>query len=75
MARSEGECDERARDEEDQAPEVRRGEELSDPADHGFVPPRGVGVGECGDEKCLGEWLGKQALDAMLKRMMSPSSN
>jgi len=27
------------------------------------------------DEKCLGEWLVKQALDAMMKRMMSPSSN
>ena len=27
------------------------------------------------DEKCLGEWLVKSALDAMLKRMMQPSSN
>jgi hypothetical protein len=27
------------------------------------------------DEKCLGEWLVKQALDAMMKRMMRPSSN
>jgi hypothetical protein len=27
------------------------------------------------DEKCLGEWLVKQALDAMMKRMMHPSSN
>ena len=27
------------------------------------------------DEKCLGEWLVKQALDAMMKRMMSPSAN
>ncbi len=28
----------------------------------------------CG-ERCLGEWLVKQALDAMMKRMMSPSAN
>ena len=27
------------------------------------------------DEKCLGVWLVKQALDAMMKRMMSPSAN
>jgi len=27
------------------------------------------------DEKCLGEWLVKNALDAMMKRMMFPSSN
>ena len=27
------------------------------------------------DEKCLGEWLVKTALDAMMKRMMSPSAN
>jgi len=27
------------------------------------------------NEKCLGEWLVKNALDAMMKRMMSPSSN
>jgi len=27
------------------------------------------------DEKCLGEWLVKSALEAMLKRMMQPSSN
>ena len=27
------------------------------------------------DEKCLGEWLVKNALDAMMKRMMIPSAN
>ncbi len=27
------------------------------------------------DEKCLGEWLVKNAIDAMMKRMMSPSNN
>ena len=27
------------------------------------------------DEKCMGEWLVKTALDAMMKRMMSPSAN
>lgn len=27
------------------------------------------------DEKCLGEWLVKTALDAMMKRMMRPSAN
>jgi len=27
------------------------------------------------DEKCMGEWLVKNALDAMMKRMMSPSQN
>lgn len=27
------------------------------------------------DEKCLGEWLVKSALDAMMKRMMRPSAN
>jgi len=27
------------------------------------------------DEKCLGEWLVKNALDAMMKRMMHPSKN
>ena len=27
------------------------------------------------DEKCLGEWLVKNALDAMMKRMMTPSAN
>lgn len=27
------------------------------------------------DEKCMGEWLVKTALDAMMKRMMSPSTN
>ena len=27
------------------------------------------------DEKCLGEWLVKNALDAMMKRMLFPSAN
>jgi len=27
------------------------------------------------DEKCLGEWLVKMALDAMMQRMMHPSTN
>jgi len=27
------------------------------------------------DEKCLGEWLVKATLDAMMKRMMRPSAN
>jgi len=27
------------------------------------------------NEKCMGEWLVKTALDAMMKRMMSPSTN
>ncbi len=27
------------------------------------------------DEKCLGEWLTKTAITAMMKRMMSPSAN
>ena len=27
------------------------------------------------DGKCMGEWLVKTALDAMMKRMMSPSTN
>jgi len=27
------------------------------------------------DEKCMGEWLVKSALDAMMKRMMKPSTN
>ena len=27
------------------------------------------------DEACMGEWLVKQALDAMMKRMMRPSAN
>ena len=27
------------------------------------------------NEKCLGEWLVKSALDAMMKRMMRPSAN
>jgi len=27
------------------------------------------------NEKCLGEWLVKQALDAMMRRMMRPSAN
>ena len=27
------------------------------------------------DEKCLGEWLTKTAISAMMKRMMSPSAN
>lgn len=27
------------------------------------------------DEKCLGEWLVKNALDAMMRRMMTPSAN
>jgi hypothetical protein len=34
-----------------------------------------VVLGAWCDEKCLGEWLVKQALDAMMKRMMSPSAN
>ena len=27
------------------------------------------------DEKCMGEWLVKSALDAMMHRMMKPTSN
>ena len=27
------------------------------------------------DEACMGEWLVKQALNAMMKRMMRPSAN
>ncbi len=27
------------------------------------------------DERCMGEWLVKTALDAMMQRMMSPSAN
>jgi hypothetical protein len=27
------------------------------------------------DEKCLGEWLTKAALSAMMRRMMRPSAN
>lgn len=27
------------------------------------------------DELCMGEWLVKNALDAMMKRMMKPSTN
>ncbi len=27
------------------------------------------------DEMCMGEWLVKHALDAMMKRMMRPSAN
>ena len=34
-----------------------------------------VVMGAWCDEKCLGEWLVKTALDAMMKRMMSPSAN
>jgi hypothetical protein len=34
-----------------------------------------LALGAWCDEKCLGEWLVKQALDAMMKRMMSPSAN
>jgi hypothetical protein len=34
-----------------------------------------VVMGAWCDEKCMGEWLVKTALDAMMKRMMSPSSN
>lgn len=34
-----------------------------------------VVLGAWCDEKCMGEWLVKTALDAMMKRMMSPSSN
>lgn len=34
-----------------------------------------VVLGAWGDEKCLGEWLVKSALDAMMKRMMNPSAN
>ena len=34
-----------------------------------------VVMGAWCDETCMGEWLVKQALDAMMKRLMSPSSN
>ena len=27
------------------------------------------------DEACMGEWLVKNALEAMMKRMMAPSAN
>ena len=27
------------------------------------------------DEACMGEWLVKNALEAMMKRMMTPSAN
>ena len=34
-----------------------------------------LALGAWCDEKCLGEWLVKQALDAMMKRLMRPSAN
>lgn len=34
-----------------------------------------VVLGAWYDEKCMGEWLVKNALDAMMKRMMTPSAN
>ena len=34
-----------------------------------------VALGAWCGEKCMGEWLVKNALDAMMKRMMSPSAN
>jgi len=34
-----------------------------------------VVMGAWCDEKCMGEWLVKTALDAMMKRMMSPSTS
>ena len=34
-----------------------------------------VVLGAWCNEKCMGEWLVKTALDAMMKRMMSPSTN
>jgi len=34
-----------------------------------------VVLGAWCNEKCMGEWLVKSALDAMMKRMMSPSAN
>jgi hypothetical protein len=34
-----------------------------------------LALGAWCDEKCLGEWLVKQAIDTMMKRMMKPSVN
>jgi len=34
-----------------------------------------VTLGAWCDEACMGEWLVKHALDAMMKRMMRPSTN
>ena len=34
-----------------------------------------VALGAWCDEKCMGEWLVKSALDAMMRRMMSPTVN
>ncbi len=37
--------------------------------------PAPVALGAWCDEACMGEWLVKHALDAMMKRMMRPSAN
>ena len=34
-----------------------------------------VALGAWCNEACMGEWLVKTALDAMMKRMMTPSTN